>query len=228
MDNNELKKEEAKAGSSKKNKLLDDILDIAESTIITVFVVIMLMTYFLHPVQVVGSSMMSTLHPGDQIFMSTVNLGYSYGDIVIIDNDCAYLIDDEQKNIVKGSSGSFNECIIKRVIAKGGDTLDIDFETGEVTVNGKVMEEKFLGKTITTQNSGAFTYPLTVPKGYYFVMGDNRNNSCDSRHPNVGLIKKSQIYGKAICRYAEKERDPETGEPIEDGKNTYSFKNLIY
>lgn len=223
MDNNEIKK-----GTAKKSKLLDDILDIAESTILTVFVVIMIMTYFLHPVQIVGSSMMSTLHPGDQIFMSTVNFGYSYGDIVIIDNDCAYLLDDTQKNVVKASSGNFNECIIKRVIAKGGDTLDINFENGDVIVNGKVMEEKFLGSTVTSTDFAAFTYPITIPEGYYFVMGDNRNNSCDSRHPNVGLIKKSQIYGKAICRYAEKEEDPETGERIEDGKNTYSFKNLIY
>jgi len=202
----------------KSNKIFDDILEVAESTVVTVFIVIMIMTYFLHPVQVVGESMKSTLMPDDQLFMNTVYFDLSYGDIVIIDNDCSYLLSDDD-SIVKASSGNFNECIIKRVIAEGGDTLDIDFETGSVTVNGKVMKEEFLNNVITTTNYGSFTYPVKIPEGYYFVMGDNRNNSCDSRHPNVGLIKKSQVYGKAVIRYAR----------VDDkGVKKTSLASLIY
>ena len=83
-----------------------------ESTLITVFMVILIMTYFLHPVQIVGNSMKNTLQPDDQVFMSTVFFDLSYGDIVVIDNDCAYLMSDS-KNVVKfvkqmDSEGRFN------------------------------------------------------------------------------------------------------------------------
>ncbi|MBE6860169.1 MAG: signal peptidase I [Ruminococcus sp.] len=215
MENNNVIVAEPK----KKNKLIDDLLDIIESTFITVFIVILIMTYFLHPVQIVGTSMLNTLKPDDQVFMSTVYCDLSYGDIIVIDNDCSYLLSDN-KNVVKASGGSFEKCIIKRVIAEGGDVLNINFETGEVIVNGKVLKEEFLDNVITTNDYGAFRYPITIPEGYYFVMGDNRNNSCDSRHPNIGLIKKSQVYGKVIMKYAEK--DSETN------KKKFSFKSLVY
>ncbi len=199
-----IKEQNVGSENNKKGRLLDDILEIAETTITTAFIVILIFTYLLHPVQIVGKSMQDTLQPEDKIFMSTVYFDLSYGDIIIIDNDWAYLKDEASGNIIKASSGSFNECIIKRVIAKGGDTIDFDFENGKVIVNGKVLDEKFLNGVKTNTDYGSFNYPLTVPDGYYFVMGDNRNASCDSRHPNVGLIKRSQIYGKAVLKYASK------------------------
>ena len=199
-----IKEQNVGSENNKKGRLLDDILEIAETTITTAFIVILIFTYLLHPVQIVGKSMQYTLQPEDKIFMSTVYFDLSYGDIIIIDNDCAYLKDEASGNIIKASSGSFNECSIKRVIAKGGDTIDFDFENGKVIVNGKVLDEKFLNGVTTNTDYGSFNYPLTVPDGYYFVMGDNRNASCDSRHPNVGLIKRSQIYGKAVLKYASK------------------------
>ena len=184
----------------KGKKLLRDITDIAESTVITMFIIILLFTYILHPVNVVGTSMVPTLQNDDKIFMTTIIPDISYGDIIIIDNNKAYLL-DENNEVISRDSYQLNECIIKRVIAEGGQTVDIDFSTGAVTVDGKVLDEPYINAPTLT-DEGAFDFPVTVPEGYYFVMGDNSNASSDSRHPYVGFIKKSQIYGKAIIRYA--------------------------
>ncbi len=67
-----------------------------------------------------------------------------------------------------------------------------------------MLDEPYIKSGSTTVDLGAFEgqYPITVPEGYYFVMGDNRNGSSDSRAKCVGLIKKDQIYGKAIIKYS--------------------------
>jgi len=184
----------------KKKNIVNDIVDIAESVVITMFVIILLFTYVLHPVNVVGTSMVPTLQNNDKIFMTTVIPDISYGDIIVINNDKAYLL-DENNQLVEKNSYDLNECIIKRVIAEGGQTVNIDFSSGTVTVDEKVLDEPYIN-ALTLTDEGGFDYPITVPEGYYFVMGDNRNASSDSRHPYVGFIKQSQIYGKAIIRYA--------------------------
>lgn len=186
--------------NKKESSLVRDIVEIAETTVITMFVIILLFTYVLHPVNVVGSSMVPTLHDGDKIFMNTIIPNISYGDIIVINNDAAYLL-DENNNIIEKDSYQLNECIIKRVIAEGGQTIDINFADGAVTVDGKILDEPYINAP-TFIDEGGFDFPVTVPEGYYFVMGDNRNASSDSRHPYVGFIKQSQIYGKAIIRYA--------------------------
>lgn len=197
---NENPKKEKNPSGKKKAGIVRDIVDIAESTVITMFVIILVFTYILHPVNVVGTSMVPTLQNEDRVFMTTVVPDISYGDIVVINNDKAYLL-DENNEIIERKSYELNECIIKRVIAEGGQTIDIDFVTGDVTVDGKILEENYIND-LTFTDEGGFDFPITVPEGYYFVMGDNRNASSDSRHPYVGLIKKNQIYGKAIIRYA--------------------------
>lgn len=185
---------------AKVKNFFGDVLDIAESTIITMFIIILLFTYILHPVNVVGTSMVPTLQNDDKIFMTTIILDISYGDIIVIDNDKAYLL-DENNEVIEKDSRELNECIIKRVIAEGGQTIDIDFNTGAVTVDGEILDEPYIN-ALTLTDEGGFDFPVTVPEGYYFVMGDNRNASSDSRHPYVGFIKQNQIYGKAIIRYA--------------------------
>ena len=144
--------------------------------------------------------MVPTLQNDDKIFMTTVIPDISYGDIIVIDNDKAYLL-DENNEVIEKDSRELNECIIKRVIAEGGQTIDIDFNTGAVTVDGEILDEPYIN-ALTLTDEGGFDFPVTVPEGYYFVMGDNRNASSDSRHPYVGFIKQNQIYGKAIIRYA--------------------------
>jgi len=202
MENEKLETNENNVQADNKDKtksLLKDILEILESSIITVFTIVMVFTYLLHPVNVVGESMVPTLNDKDKIFMSMITADISYGDIVVINNDASYMLGSSGE-VIKRDSAQFNECIIKRVIACGGQTIDINFDNGTVTVDGEVLDEPYIA-ALTTKNQGAFQFPLTVPEGYYFVMGDNRNKSTDSRSPYVGLIKKEQIYGKALVRY---------------------------
>lgn len=184
----------------KKSNVGQDIVEIIETTFITIFLIVLIFTYILHPVNILGGSMNPTLVDGDRIFMTMVTPSITNGDIVVIDNDAAYLL-DENNEIYKSTSSQLNECIIKRVIAKGGQTIDIDFISGKVTVDGEVLDEPYIN-AVTRHDDRAFTYPLKVPEGYYFVMGDNRNESSDSRNVFVGLIKRDQIYGKAIIRYS--------------------------
>lgn len=194
---------EANADCEKKsgNKFISDVIEIVESTLVTVFVIIMIFTYILHPVNVVGTSMTNTLQDGDRIFMTTVYAELSYGDIVVINNDMAYLLNSDNEIVENNIDGSsLKECIIKRIIATGGQTVELVPSTGDVIVDGVTLDEPYIKEKL--KNSGVFDYPITVPEGYYFVMGDNRNGSSDSRNPDIGLIKKDQIYGKAIFRYA--------------------------
>lgn len=191
--------EEAK---KKESKLVDDILEIIESTLLTVFVIVMLFTYLLHPVVVNGGSMNNTLFDGDRIFMTTIYAGPHYGDVIVIENDMSYLLDENGDVYERDITGSsLKECIIKRVIAEPGQTLMLDPVNEQVIVDGKVLDEPYIRATVN--NAGqSFDFPITIPEGYYFVMGDNRRESSDSRYADVGLIKKDQIYGKAVLRYS--------------------------
>ena len=92
-----------------------------------------------------------------------------------------------------------DESIIKRVIAVGGDTVDIDFYKGTVSVNGQELDEPYVGTP--TNLSYDMKFPLTVPAGKLFVLGDNRNDSIDSRSTDIGLINENKVLGKVIFRF---------------------------
>lgn len=182
----------------KQGGVLDDICDILETIFISIFVVILLFAYAIRPVTVEGHSMESTLQDGDTLLMSDFLYTPEAGDIVIVDNDYAYLLDTDGEVYESRGLDSGNR-LIKRIIAVPGDTLDINFDTGTVYINGEAIEEDYIqGSTI--YDEGGFTYPITIPDGYYFVMGDNRQNSTDSRSPYVGLIPEDAILGKAVLR----------------------------
>ena len=121
-----------------------------------------------------------------------------------MDGTEAHLFSDpEQTQVVEKKGIGIN--LIKRVIAVAGDQLDIDFTAGTVTLNGVVQKEDYINM-LTTRNDGAFTYPLTVPEGYIFVMGDNRNASTDSRSTLVGLVPEDAVIGHAVYRFARDEK----------------------
>lgn len=155
------------------------------SVIATSIVAIMLIfTFAFRIVGVSGPSMMNTLINGDWLLVSAFITEPERGDIVII----------TQPN-------SFNEPIVKRVIAVGGDTIDIDFDKATVSINGKVINEPYLGSP-TTDDEHAWQYPLTLKEGQVFVMGDNRQHSSDSRSPDIGLIDENYILGQVLLRFS--------------------------
>lgn len=191
------------AAEKKKDTFWKDVADMLEAVLISVFFVIMLFAYVLRPVTVEGHSMESTLQDQDKLFMTDLLYTPERGDIVIVDNNVSHIY-DQNGNLVEGlglSTATTEKRLIKRIIAVGGETLNIDFTTGTVTIDGEVLEESYINN-LTVNDEGAFTYPLTIPEGYYFVMGDNRQHSSDSRHPMVGLVSEEQIMGKAVFRFA--------------------------
>ena len=126
-----------------------------------------------------GTSMIQTLQDGDTVLLSDLFFTPKYGDIVFI------------KTETYGDTP-----IVKRVIATAGQTIDIDFVTGDVTVDGSVLRENYINTPTTT--SEGFDGPVTIPDGCVFVMGDNRNDSMDSRSREIGYVDTRQIIGKVL------------------------------
>ena len=119
------------------------------------------------------------------------------GDYVLLLND--FLCGDyEQGDVIVASKESFRngERIIKRVIATEGQWVDINFDTGTVKVDGKILDEPYISTPTVTPEG--LTFPLRVEDGCVFVLGDNRALSMDSRHPQIGQIDCREIVGKAF------------------------------
>lgn len=152
-----------------------------DSPVYAVLLILIVFTFFVRVVGVNGESMMPTLQHGDWLTVSAVTTEVERGNIVVV----------TQPN-------TLNEPLIKRVIAKGGDTINIDFDTGTVTVNGEVQNEPYIAEL--TARKGDFKGETVIPEGYLFVMGDNRNNSLDSRFDTIGLIDERYVLGVAQVR----------------------------
>ena len=91
--------------------------------------------------------------------------------------------------------------LVKRQLAQSREKAKAIIMSGIVYVDGKALDEPYTS-TLTKRDNRAFTYPLTVPEGYVFVLGDNRHISKDSRHPEVGMIAEENIIGKVLIRIA--------------------------
>ncbi len=139
-------------------------------------------TFLFRTVVVDGGSMNPTLYDKDRVLITAGFENPKYGDIVVI---------------AAGGDG-YDKTLIKRVIATAGQTVDIDFETGDVTVDGELLHENYIADP-TTVNRG-MVFPCTVPENCVFCMGDNRLHSTDSRDPNVGFINTKYVMGKVMVK----------------------------
>ena len=144
--------------------------------------VLLLFSLVFRVITVSGSSIYDTLIHGDCVLLLG-NVLYrqpEYGDIIVASKD----------------SFEEGEPIIKRVIATEGQVVDIDFDAGIVYVDGVALTEDYTYTPTTVQEG--MTFPLVVDEGCIFVMGDNRNNSKDSRSPQIGLVDLREVIGRAI------------------------------
>ncbi len=178
--------EEKKQGEEeKKNKgrFSSELFGWCESlmTVLVFFVVIF--TFVIRLIGVDGSSMFPTLEDHNIMLVSNLNYSPKRGDIVVLRKQGFY----------------GDQPIVKRIIATGGDTIDIDSKTGDVYVNGEALDEPYIAEKIDPVNDiGNMLYPLTIPEGNVFVMGDNRNASTDSRDSALGLVDERYILGHVL------------------------------
>lgn len=148
------------------------------SIVIAVGIALIIKLFFIDFVVVQGPSMQPTLHQGQRLVLNKIEYKIDnpdYGDIVVL----------------RYSPGVD---YVKRVIAKGGDTIEI--RDMKVYRNNKLLKEPYISKTPYGD------YPKTeIPKGKYFVMGDNRANSSDSRFSDLGFVKRKDIIGHVVFRF---------------------------
>lgn len=175
-------------------------LDTLNYTLLSLFCIILLCIYVFRFASVSGDSMLPTLQDGNQLLVNALAMDPDCGDIVIINAERAALLreSDNEPYLVDG----LHKVIVKRVVAVAGQTLDMDFDRGIVYIDGTQIDEPYTN-TLTNAPAinAAFQYPIVIPEGYVFVMGDNRDVSKDSRYGDVGLISLSEIEGTVIFRF---------------------------
>ena len=146
----------------------------------TVFV--LMFTFVARIIVVSGPSMENTLIEGDLILVWSLGYTPRQGDIVVLTQE------------------SYQEdSIVKRVIATEGQRVDINYDSGVVLVDGKALEEDYTKEAMHMPSYGEGINHVTVPEGCIFVMGDNRNQSADSRFPSIGIVDTRCVIGHGIA-----------------------------
>lgn len=163
--------------------IMKEILSTSIYLLVVLCAAYLIITYVGQRTQVSGSSMETTLSDGDNLLVDKITYRFSEPkrfDIIVFpfqyDTDTYY---------------------IKRIIGMPGETVQMDYD-GNIYINGSLLEESYGREVI--QNPGRAAEPITLGKDEYFVMGDNRNNSSDSRDPSVGNIHRKDIIGRAWVR----------------------------
>ena len=172
--------QEAESGEElpeRNQKLWGIVYDAVATLESAVIILILLFSLVLRPAAVIGDSMLPNFSGGDRVACVHSFSGYERGDVIIISH-----------------ATRKDESIIKRVIAVGGDTVDIDFYKGTVSGNGQVLDEPYVNAPVHDREN--FEGKITVPKGSVFVMGDNRNASTDSRDARLGCVDTRYIMGR--------------------------------
>ena len=143
--------------------------------VVIVFVVVLVRSFIITPVRVNGASMQSTLYDGDILLLEKYDTDYERFDVIVAKYN--------------------NEKLVKRIIGLPGDT--VEYRNNILYINGEKVEETFTNEITEDFSLKQLGYN-TIPEGYYFIVGDNRDDSLDSRY--LGLFKKDSIEGKVILR----------------------------
>ena len=157
-----------------------EALEWYDALAMAVAVIAIVFTFFVRIVKVDGHSMDPTLFNGERILINLMKQP-DYGDIVVVDGYTSY-----------------GKPLVKRVIATEGQTVDIDYATSTVYVDGVALEEDYIKEARWDLYADNGVNHITVPEGHIYVMGDNRNGSSDSRDPSLGVVDVRCVIGQAV------------------------------
>ena len=160
-----------------RNELFDWVQNIA----VILTAVIFIFVFMFRVIGVEGNSMKPTLHDKDWVIISNLFYDPKPGDIVVL----------TKKQFME-------QPIVKRVIAVEGQTVDINFDTGVVKIDGEVLDEPYIAEK--TKRQFDVSFPATVPENCVFVVGDNRMHSSDSRVSSLGMVDEKYILGRLLIR----------------------------
>lgn len=188
-----------KAAKDPSKSVIAALFDYVEILVFSLCAVLIIFSAFARLCRVSGDSMNTTLTNGETLITTNFNYTPAQGDIIVF-------------HMTSDIYPRFNEPIVKRVIATEGQTVMIDYKTGIITVDGVQFEDEtaYLDSGYYSPiyyrdyidgfdiNTGIFK--VTVPEGHLFVLGDNRNNSSDSRFNAVGFVDERRVLGKVVMR----------------------------
>ena len=172
----------------KNNKfdMLSELFDWLEVFVLSISFVFILFTFIFRVAVVDGPSMMNTLHHGESLVITNLFYEPEQGDVIVF----------------QSPSIGFEEPLVKRIIATEGQTVEIDFQNWAVYVDGEELDEPYVRRIMgVPMNGWSYGESYTVPEGCVFVMGDNRNDSKDSRAPIIGAVDERYILGKVVFRF---------------------------
>ena len=179
MEENNINQSADEQGVEPKKSMGREILEWIV-TILVAFVIAMIIRNFIFTVAMVdGESMMPTLTHGDRLIVWRLGYEPEKSDIIVLQQEG-------------------KPPYIKRIIATEGDVVNIDYNAHTVSVNGTILNEEYILEPTVLR--GDVSFPLTVADNHVFVLGDNRNNSSDSRISSVGQVNEDDIMGKAVLR----------------------------
>ena len=180
VNDEETSQEENKESKKSKSMVfLRELYEWTQAIAIAVVVALIINQFIFAIVEVNGSSMVPTLQNAERLVVRK------------------FFYEPDEKDIVIVKSNDMGKFLVKRVIATEGQLLDINEETGDVYVDGELLVEPYIAEKLVSAGN-ANEFPLVIPEDCTFVMGDNRNNSLDSRA--IGVIENKYIIGKACFR----------------------------
>ncbi len=169
-----------------KSKLVKGIYEFASILLTAVIAVGIMFTFVFKLSAVDGQSMENTLHHGDSLIITSAVKHFEVGDVIVTSQPNAY-----------------NKVLIKRVVATEGQTVSFNRYSGKLIVDGVPVDEPYIKEPMLF--TASMRNEFVVPEGCVFVMGDNRNNSSDSRDSNIGFIDERYIMGKVIYKLGDTE-----------------------
>ena len=199
MNNNENNTTQAVAENitpeKKKSSFLSELFDYFELFILSACCVLIVFSFVTRICRVSGDSMLNTLYNSETLIVSDILYNPERGDIIVFHQ-------------TGDQPGDLNEPVVKRVIATEGEWIDIEVNNNRLTVtiydsnkeNPQVLDEDYANYLMGTGYYRYTNYPIQVPEGCIFVMGDNRGNSLDSRSDSIGFVDVRRVLGKVVCR----------------------------